>query len=86
MKNIIFQADKQDRIIFHFNKAMLTDPTIPMWTVKHKGESHYVDHLDSAIGFRTKETPDNEATKGSLQFKGLLTIIEEDGQKTAIIY
>ncbi len=40
-----------ERIIFHFNKQYLVDPTIPMWVVKYKGETHYVDHLESTIGF-----------------------------------
>lgn len=72
-------------MIFHFNKASLSDVTIPMWTVKHKGNTYYVHHLESSVGFKTKETPENEHTKGSLQFKGKLNIIEEDGQITAYI-
>jgi hypothetical protein len=56
-----------------------------MWVVKHKGVTYYIDHLDSEVGFTTKETPDNTHTKGSLQFKGKLSIIEEDGNTTAEI-
>lgn len=70
----LLEDNTNQRIIFHFNKAYLSDPTIPMWIVKHKGVTYYVDHIDSEVGFRSKETPDNEATKGSLQFKGNLTI------------
>lgn len=69
-----------DRIVFHFNKASLADPTIPMWVVKSKGQTHYVSHLESSIGFSTKETPDNEHTKGSIQFRGNLSI--KDGVAT----
>lgn len=86
MKKVLLQCTKSDRVIFHFNKHYLVDPTIPMWTLKHQGSTYYVDHLDSDVGFRTKETPDNEATKGSLQFKGYLSILEDtDGKRTAFI-
>lgn len=63
-------------IILHFNKMHLQNPTIPMWVIKAKGETHYVNHVDveSGIGFSTKETPNNEHTKGSLKFKGKLDI------------
>lgn len=72
-------------MIFHFNKASLLDSTIPMWTVKHKGNTYYVNYLESSIGFKTKETPENEHTKGSLQFKGKLKVEEENGEIIAYI-
>lgn len=86
MDNIVLE-DFQDneRIIFHFNKASLADPTIPFWTVKRKGKTYYVNDLESTVGFRTKNTPDNEATKGSIQFKGKLKIEEIDGKVIAYI-
>lgn len=65
---------KRTEIIFHFNKKYLEDNTIPMWIVKAKGETFYVHHLISHVGFSTKETPDNPHTKGSLKFKGKLSI------------
>lgn len=74
-----------NRIIFHFNKGFLTDPSIPMWVVKHRGRTEYVDHLRSEVGFDTKETPDNSHTKGSIMFRGHLQIIEADGKKTALV-
>lgn len=40
-----------------------------MWVIKCKGETFYVNHLESSVGFSTKETPDNPHTKGSLKFK-----------------
>ena len=73
------------KIVFHFNKGYLANPTIPMWTVKSRGQTYYVHHLDSKIGFSTKETPDNEATKGSLKFSGNLTLIEKDNIVSALI-
>lgn len=80
---IILHDGHKERIVFHFNKAFLTDSTIPMWTIKHKGISYYVHHVESVVGFSTKETPDNEHTKGSIMFRGKLKITEEDGVKIA---
>lgn len=79
---------KKREIIFHFNKKHLEDPTIPMWVIKHKGVSHYVNHIDvdSGVGFTTKETPDNPRTKGSLKFKGKLKISVDNGDILAYIY
>lgn len=60
----------------HFNKMHLQDQSIPMWVIKAKGQTHYVNHVDieSGIGFSTKETSENPHTKGSLKFKGKLEI------------
>lgn len=84
MEEIKIIAEKE-RIVFHFNKKHLEDPKIPMWIVKCKGETYYINHLDSKIGFSTKETPLNQTTKGSLMFRGKLSIVEQDGQTIAII-
>jgi hypothetical protein len=65
----------------------LQDASIPMWIIKHKGVTHYVDHVDilPGIGFSTKETPDNPSTKGSIKIKGRLTIEVINDQKIATI-
>lgn len=74
MSNLII--DKKTEIIMHFNKMHLQDATIPMWVLKVKGNTYYVNHvdIDSGVGFSTKETPDNQHTKGSLKFKAKLII------------
>lgn len=74
-----------NRIIFHFNKAHLVDNKIPMWILKFKGKTFYIDHLESNIGFKTKETPNNEHTKGSLLFRGKLEIKTIDSKNIAFI-
>lgn len=74
-----------DRIVFHFNKASLGDPSIPPWTIKSRGETHYVWHLEAEVGFSTKETPDNPHTKGSIQFRGELHLHEVGGRTHALI-
>jgi len=56
-----------------------------MWIVKSKGQTFYVNHLESNVGFSTKETPDNPHTKGSLQFRGKLEIIKDNNQVIAKI-
>ncbi len=75
----MLNISKRTSIILHFNKMHLQDPSIPMWVIKVKGETYYVNHVDvsSGIGFSTKETPDNTHTKGSLSFKGKVEIIED---------
>ena len=75
---ILQETQIADRVIFHFNKAHLADATIPMWVIKFKGQTHYVDNVISEIGFKTKNTPDNPATKGSLQIKGKLKITRDE--------
>lgn len=62
---------------FHFNKAHLTDSTIPMWVLKLKGQTYYVSHVSSTAPWSTKETPDNPATKGSLKFKKVVVSIHD---------
>ena len=82
----IFKDDTKERIIFHFNKAHLQDPTIPMWVLKHKGQTYYVDHIDSEIGFSTKETPENPHTKGSIMFRGRIEIYKKENLTYGKIY
>lgn len=74
----IFKTDSVERIVFHYNKKHNEDINIPQWIVKIKGQTFYVNHLQSKIGFNTKETPENPHTKGALQFKGKLEITEND--------
>ena len=75
----MLESNETERIVFHFNKKYLEDNTIPMWVVKHKGETYYVNHMTVNVGFSTKETPEGR-TKGSLLIKGKLKIYEENGQ------
>ena len=65
-------------VVFHFNKKHLEDPSIPMWVIKTKGESYYVNHVDCSIPWSTKETPDNSHTKGSIKVKDCLLVIDDE--------
>lgn len=65
----------------------LVDTNVPMWVIKHKGETYYVHHVDfEGVKFSTKETPDNPHTKGSLKFRGKLCIYVDQGMLMARIY
>ena len=55
----------------------LQDSLIPMWVVKVKGQTYYVHHLDSSVGFSTKETPKGK-TQGSLKLRGNIIIKKID--------
>ena len=70
-------------LVFHFNKKHLEDDTIPMWVIKFRGETYYVNHVDCSVPWSTKETPDNNHTKGSIKVKNCLVVI--DDSNTAII-
>ena len=54
-----------------------------MWVVKAKGETYYVNHVECELPWSTKETPDNEATKGSIKIKRCHLVI--DSENTAHI-
>ena len=66
--------------MFHFNKGHLTDPTIPPWVLKCKGESWYLNHVECNVPWSTKETPDNPHTKGSIKVKDCLLQIDENNE------
>lgn len=85
---LIYECNEKTRIVYHFNKAHNTNPKeIPAWVVKVKGETFYVNHFTSTVGFSTKETPENEHTKASILLKGMIYIMEnEDGTKEATIW
>jgi len=53
-----------------------------MWVIKTHGESFYVNHVTSQLNWTTKETPDNERTKGSIKFKECLLTIDPDNNAT----
>lgn len=64
--------------MFHFNKKHLEDPAIPMWVLKFKGETYYVNHVDCSVPWSTKETPDNAHTKGAIKVKNCSITIDDD--------
>ena len=71
---------KVNELVFHFNKKHLEDPNIPMWMIKTKGQTFYVDHVDCEVGWSTKETPDNPHTKGAIKIKNCYLSISENNE------
>jgi hypothetical protein len=65
-------------VVFHFNKGHLADPTIPMWVIKTYGKTFYIEHVECAVPWSTKETPDNASTKGSIKIKNCLLTIDQE--------
>jgi hypothetical protein len=53
-----------------------------MWVLKTHGETYYVSHVDCAVSWSTKETPDNSHTKGSIKVKNVLLVINESNEAT----
>ena len=66
-------------IDFHFNKKSLEFPFVPAWVVKAKGKSYYVNHVDCATPWTTKERPDHPSTKGSIRIKRGTLELTKDG-------
>ena len=75
---MINEIIKCKEVVFHFNKGHLQDSSIPMWILKFKGKSRYVDHVTANAPWTTKETPNNPATKGALKFKNVVVSINQD--------
>lgn len=53
-----------------------------MWIIKAKGETYYINHMTAECPWSTKETPDNQSTKGSIKFKNCRIIIDENNEAT----
>jgi hypothetical protein len=76
------KIDDCDKVEFHFNKKNLEYPWIPMWVVKTKGNTYYVNHVNANCPWTTRETPDNESTKGSIRFRRCELHIDAEGIAT----
>lgn len=61
----------------------MKDPTVPMWVIKTKGQTFYVEHVECQAPFSTKETPDNPHTKGSIKFRNVDLTIENNHARVA---
>jgi hypothetical protein len=76
------EIEESRNIDFHFNKISIEFPFMPMWTLKAKGKSYYLNHIDCEVPWTTRETPDNPSTKGSLRIKRGRISISEEGNAT----
>jgi hypothetical protein len=76
------RIDACDRVDFHFNKKHLEYSWIPMWVLKTKGKTFYVHHVNALCPWSTRETPDNDATKGSIRLRNCSLDIDALGVAT----
>ena len=53
-----------------------------MWVIKAQGETYYVEHVNCTVPWSTKETPDNNHTKGSIKVKRCLVTIDDENTAT----
>lgn len=76
------RIEECDRVDFHFNKKHLEYSWIPMWVLKTKGKTFYVHHVNALCPWTTRETPDNDATKGSIRLRNCSLEIDAEGIAT----
>lgn len=62
---------------FFFNKGHLEFPFMPMWVVKAKGRSYYVDEVQANVPWTTKAKATG-STKGVIRFPRCNIVIGED--------
>lgn len=80
MASFPMELGEARNIDFHFNKKHLEFDFVPMWTLKVKGKTFYVNHVDCNVPWTTRETPDNATTKGAIRIKrGTVSIDAEGG-------
>jgi len=53
-----------------------------MWIIKTGGKTYYVEHVECNVPWTTKETPNNNHTKGSIKIKNCLLTIGTDNVAT----
>jgi hypothetical protein len=71
------------KVDFHYNRGHSSFPSIlPVWVVKAKGETFYLEHLEGSVRFETREM-ESGATKGMLRFRKCQLTIRED--RTAVL-
>jgi hypothetical protein len=82
MASFPIEISETRNIDFHFNKKSLEFGFIPMWTLKAKGKTYYVHHVDCNTAWTTRETPDNPTTKGAIRIKKGSVLIDAEGVAT----
>lgn len=85
MEKKILSSTTADRVVVHFNKQSIQDESLPEWVVKHKGLTYYCNLVRINVASITKNTKDNPHTKGVIQARGLLEIVEVLGTIIATI-
>jgi len=68
-------------IDFHFNKGSLEFDFLPMWALKTKGKTFYVNHIEANIPWSTRELPEG-STRGMIRLKNGEISIDAEGNAT----
>ena len=63
---------------FHYNRGHSEFPFLPMWAIRVKGRSYYVEQVDSEVPWTTKGR-NSGSTKGVLRFPKCRVSINSDG-------
>jgi len=82
-QNALFPMVLEDcrNIDFHFNKGSLEYPFLPMWTLKTKGKTFYINHIEANIPWSTRELPEG-STRGMIRLKNGEITIDAEGNAT----
>lgn len=70
-----------NRVDFSYNRGHNEFAFLPRWIVKMKGKTYYIDHIDSKVGFNTREL-DGGSTRGMLRFNHCVVHISADRTAT----
>lgn len=62
---------------FHYNRASNEFGDLPMWVVKAKGKTYYVDHVTANAPWSTHERP-SATTRGMMRFRRCNLILRAD--------
>jgi hypothetical protein len=65
-------------IDFHFNRGFLEYPFLPMWALKTKGMTFYINHIEANIPWSTRELPEG-STRGMIRLKNGDIHIDAEG-------
>lgn len=68
-----------DTVDAHFNRGSNEFRQLPMWVVKAKGRTFYVNHITSDAPWSTRERPD-ASTRGMLRFRRVRLELTADGE------
>ena len=68
-------------IDFHFNKISLEFDFMPMWALKTKGMTFYINHIEANIPWSTRELPEG-ATRGMIRLRNADISIDASGVAT----
>lgn len=66
------------RVDFHFNRGHNEFPFLPMWVIRAKGKSYYVNEVEASVPWTTKAR-ENGSTKGVMRFPSCSVEIDSTG-------